>query len=151
MATIRKRSTKYEAQVRKDGKYLCKTFINKSDAIKWSKEQEVEIEQGSFISKKGLVTLSFILSRWEQDVLKGLKSWKVDKYKVAMISRELGHLNLDRVTSSVLVDYRDSRLKLVSNQTVKHELGIIRRAMKKAIEWGYITSVPFVSSPRYRY
>ena len=73
MATIRKRSAKYEAQVRKDGKYLCKTFINKSDAIKWSKEQEVEIEQGNFISKKGLVTLSFILFRWEQDVLKGLK------------------------------------------------------------------------------
>ena len=147
MATIRKRLRKYEVQVRKDGRYLCKTFINKSDAIKWSKEQEVEIERGSFISKKGQITLSFLLSRWEQEVLTGLKSWGVDKYKVAMISRKLGHLTLEQITSAVLVEYRNNRLTKVVNQTVKHELGIIRRAMKMGIEWGYVSTIPYVSSP----
>ncbi|MBK8814054.1 MAG: site-specific integrase [Methylococcaceae bacterium] len=39
------------------------------------------------------------------------------------------------------------RLGVVANQTVKHELGIIRRAMKKGIEWGYISSVPYLASP----
>lgn len=147
MATIRKRLGKYEAQVRKDGKSMSRTFINKSDALKWSKEQEVKIEQGSYISKKETVTLSFLLSRWEQEVLKDLKSWSKEKYKVSMIARELGHLNLDKVTSALLVDYRDNRLTKASNQTVKHELGIIRRAMKKGIEWGYISSVPYLASP----
>jgi len=52
-----------------------------------------------------------------------------------MIDRELGHLTLDKVTSALLVDYRDKRLTVASNQTVKHELGVIRRAMKKGIEW----------------
>jgi len=37
MATIRKRSGKYQVQVRKDGKNLSRTFIKQSDAIKWSK------------------------------------------------------------------------------------------------------------------
>jgi hypothetical protein len=69
MATIRKRSGKYQVQVRKDGKNISRTFIKQSDAIKWSKEQEVKIEQGSYISKKETVTLSFLLSRWEQEVL----------------------------------------------------------------------------------
>ena len=100
MATIRKRSGKYQVQVRKDGKNLSQTFINKSDAIKWSKEQEVKIEQGSYISKKETVTLSFLLSRWEQEVLINLKSYNVEKYKVSMIDRELGHLTLDKVTSA---------------------------------------------------
>ena len=147
MATIRKRLGKYQVQVRKDDKNISRTFINKSDAIKWSKEQEVSIEQGSYTSKKESVTLSFLLSRWEQEVLIHLKSWKVEKYKVAMIDRELGHLTLDKITSGLLVKYRDDRLTVAANQTVKHELGVVRRAMKKGIEWGYITTVPYLSSP----
>ena len=69
MATIRKRSEKYEAQVRKDGRYVCKTFINKFDAIKWSKEQEVEIEQGRFISKKGQsILFGKVISRYKHQL-----------------------------------------------------------------------------------
>jgi integrase len=147
MATIRKRLGKYQVQVRKDGKNISKTFSSKSDALKWSKEQEVQIEQGSYTSKKKSVLLSYLLAQWEQEVLKDLKSWKVDRYKVAMLSRELGHLPLDKITSTLLSSYRDKRLAVAANQTVKHELGIIRRAMKKGIEWGYISSVPFLSSP----
>jgi hypothetical protein len=147
MATIRKRLGKYQVQVRKEGRSISKTFTNKSDAIKWSKEQEVKIEQGSYTSPKETVTLSYILSKWEKEVLIGLKSWKVERYKVAMLQKQLGHLTLDKVTSVVLVKYRDERLTEVSNQTVKHELGLIRRAMKKAIEWGYVSSVPFITSP----
>ena len=65
MASIRKRDGKYQVQVRKDGKSISKTFTNKSDAVKWSKEQEVSIEQGTYISKTKSVSLSFLLSRWE--------------------------------------------------------------------------------------
>ena len=147
MATIRKRLGKYQAQIRKDGNFISQTFINKSDAIKWTKEQEVLIEQGCYISKKESVTLAFLLTRWEREVLVHLKSFKVEKYKVALVSRALGQLTLNKITSSVLVDYRDNRLQEVSNQTVKHELGLIRRALKKGIEWGYTSSVPYLASP----
>ena len=147
MATIRKRLNKYQAQIRKDGNFISQTFINKTDAIKWTKEQEVLIEQGCYISKKESVTLAFLLTRWEREVLVHLKSFKVERYKVALVSRALGHLTLNKITSSVLVDYRDNRLQEVSNQTVKHELGLIRRALKKGIEWGYTSSVPYLASP----
>ena len=133
MATIRKRLGKYQAQIRKDGNFISQTFINKTDAIKWTKEQEVLIEQGCYISKKESVTLAFLLTRWEQEVLVHLKSFKVERYKVALVSRALGQLTLNKITSSVLVDYRDNRLQEVSNQTVKHELGLIRRALKKVL------------------
>jgi hypothetical protein len=147
MATIRKREGKYHTQVRKDGFGVTKTFTTKSDAQKWAKEQEVKIEQGTFtsIKKEKLVTLAFLLDRWEKEVLISLKSWKVERYKVALVSKELGHLSLDKITSTVLASYRDKRLSLVSNQTTKHELGLVRRAMKKGMEWGYVSSVPYVA------
>ena len=133
MATIRKRLGKYQAQIRKDGNFISQTFINKTDAIKWTKEQEVLIEQGCYISKKESVTLAFLLTRWEQEVLVHLKSFKVERYKVALVSRVLGQLTLNKITSAVLVDYRDNRLQEVFNQTIKHELGLIRRALKKVL------------------
>jgi hypothetical protein len=51
--------------------------------------------------------LSFLLSRWEKEILINLKSYHVEKYKVAMIQRALGHLIVDKITSSILVTYRD--------------------------------------------
>jgi len=132
MATIRKRLGKYQVQVRREDKFISKTFINKSDALKWSREQEVKIEQGTFTAKKETVTLAFLLERWEKE---------------ALVSKQLGHLHLNNITSSLLVSYRDKRLTTASNQTTKHELSLVRRAIKKGIEWGYIDSVPFVASP----
>ena len=147
MATIRKRLGKYQVQVRREDKFISKTFINKSDALKWSREQEVKIEQGNFTAKKESITLAYLLERWEKEVLVNLKSFPVERYKVALVSKQLGHLHLNNITSSLLVSYRDKRLTTASNQTTKHELSLVRRAMKKGIEWGYIDSVPFVASP----
>jgi hypothetical protein len=150
MATIRKRQNRYHTQVRKNGISITKSFTNKLDAQKWAKEQEVKIEQGAFTTikiKEEVVTLEFLLNRWEKEILFNLKSWSVERYKVGLVSKALGHLTLDKITSTSLVSYRDGRLGEVSNQTVKHELGLIKRAMKKGIEWGYISSVPYVTSP----
>lgn len=147
MATIRKRLGKYQVQIRKEAKSTSKTFTNKSDALKWAKEQEVKIEQGQFTTKKESVSLAFLLERWEKEVLSNLKSWKVERYKVALVSKKLGHLPLEKISSSLLASYRDKRLEVASNQTVKHELGLIRRVMKKGVEWDYISSIPFVASP----
>ncbi|MEI8574649.1 hypothetical protein U737_14045 [Methylomonas sp. LW13] len=147
MATIRKRLGKYHTQVRKNGKSITKTFTTKADALRWAKEQEVKIEQGNFTDKKENVTLAFLLDRWEKEVLVHLKSWNVERYKVALVTRELGNLPLEQVTSNLLSSYRESRLTLASNQTVKHELSLIKRAMKKGIEWNYVSTVPVVASP----
>jgi hypothetical protein len=148
MATIRKIQGRYHTQVRKNGKNITKTFTNKSDALKWAKEQEVKIEQGTFTTKEvkkteQVVTLAFLLERWEKEVLTSLKSWSVERYKVALVTRELGKFPLDQITSTFLASYRDRRLSLASNQTVKHELGLIRRAMKKESSGANRLGIPF--------
>ena len=81
MATIRKRLGKFQVQVRRGDKFISKTFINKSDALKWSREQEVKIEQGTFTVKKESITLSSLLQRWQNEVLINLKSFPVERYK----------------------------------------------------------------------
>ena len=122
MATIRKRLGKYQVQVRREDKFISKTFINKSDALKWSREQEVKIEQGTFTAKKESITLAYLLERWEKEVLVNLKSFPVERYKVALASKQLGHLHLNNITSSLLVSYRDKRLTTASNQTTLKKL-----------------------------
>lgn len=149
MATIRKRSGKWHVQVRKMGKSITKSFTSKSDAERWARDEEIRIENGQFTPRQKSVSLSFLLDKWRDEVLINLKSHSVDKYKVGLIKRKLGTLLLNEVTSEKLAEYRDSRLEKekVSAQTVKHELGIIRRAMLHGIEWGFGSAVPYVKSP----
>jgi integrase len=155
MATIRQRgnsvanSDKWNALVRKEGVNISKTFLKKSDAIKWANEQEVLIEQGLYRSKISLhsITLAELLDRWTNEVLIHQKSYSNYQYFVKTIIRVLGEKSLAEITPQLLVKYRDTRLKQVANQTAKHELSIIRRAFKKGIEWGYCSSVPYVAMP----
>ena len=49
MATIRKNRSKWQVLIRKHNlKPIYKTFILKEDAVKWSRETEVKIEQGLY-------------------------------------------------------------------------------------------------------
>jgi len=147
MATIRKRSGKWHVQVRKLGQSITRSFTSKNDAERWARQTESEIEQDRFVPKRKSVNLSFLLDKWRDEVLINLKSHSVDKYKVELIKRSLGEYSLNEITSERLAAYRDERAKEVSAQTVKHELGIIRRAMNCGVEWGFNNSVPYVKSP----
>ena len=46
MASIDRRRNKWRAQVRRDGRALCKTFQRKGDADAWAREVERTIDQG---------------------------------------------------------------------------------------------------------
>lgn len=48
MATITQRAGRFRVQVRKGGKCISKTFALESDAQKWARQQEVDIERGVF-------------------------------------------------------------------------------------------------------
>ena len=65
MATIRKIRSKWQVLIRKHNlKPIYKTFILKEDAVKWSKETEVKIEQGLYKD------LTPVLKNLESQVLK---------------------------------------------------------------------------------
>ena len=53
MTTIRKRGYRWQAQVRRDGyRSVSKSFHNKEDALKWSRQTEASMDRGDFDDKK---------------------------------------------------------------------------------------------------
>ncbi len=148
MATIRKKDNgRYEAMVRRNGVTRYKTFILKADAKVWARDEELRIEQG-IIGKKATINLSQALGKWRDEHLIKLKSYKVYKYIIANINNHnISKVNIEKIDSCMLANYRDERLKTLSNQSVKHELGVINRALKHCIEAGYITNAPYVKQP----
>jgi len=152
MATYRKRNTKWNVQVRKEGKAISKTFTLKADAIKWANSIELSLEKGIFVDyeSSNKVNLSELLKRYKEEVVPSLKGRIQDESKIKIINKNVGGLLLSEINSSFLAEYRDNRLKTLSPQTVKHELSMINRVLKIAVnEWGYIlpNGIPTVKYP----
>jgi len=153
MAYYRKRNGKWNAQVRRAGiKTISKTFTQKADAIKWANSIELSLEKGVFIdyesSKK--VKLSELYQRYKEEVTPTLKGRVQDESKIKILTKNTGHILLSEVSSSLLAEYRDNRLKVLSPQTVKHELSMINRVLKIAVnEWNYTlpNGIPTVKYP----
>jgi len=135
MATFVRVGSKTKAIIRKQGfPTKAKTFLRLADAKKWARKVEAEIEGG-------LVDNSVLLRHYTlEDALKhyyknckrrNLKALRYVQAHSRLICRDLGHLTLSDVNIKSLEEYRDSRLETVSSATVKHELGIIKRALNE--------------------
>ncbi|HET8701804.1 MAG TPA: site-specific integrase [Nitrococcus sp.] len=152
MATIRRRDNRYHVQIRKKGsRPLTKSFLKRDDATAWARKVESEIERGIYVDSLEAqhTTLADALNRYGKEVI-----WNHSKRqlpKLSIVRRHLGHHNLARLSTATLASYRDSRLEVVSAQTVKHELGLIDRVLKKCVtEWGIHLpkGIPIVSKPK---
>ena len=71
MAAIRRRGKKWQARVRRKGHPdQVKSFTNKADADRWSREAESAMDQGVFVSRSEAeqTTLAEILTRYKKEV-----------------------------------------------------------------------------------
>ncbi len=152
MASIRQlKSGSWNVQVRKAGKTKSKTFMRKTDAQKWARNIEVEIEQGQFINtkKSEKLTLGDVCNRFEDEVIHQFKSWKSDRSRLRNIKEnKISKILLINLNSSNLAEFRDSRLaEGMSKPTINHELTLISRVLKKSMsDWDiYLPrGIPFV-------
>ena len=145
MATLRKRATKWQVQVRRDGHpNVSKTFHLRQDALKWAREQERRIDRGELVCTASLplaskLTLADVLSRYERDVLPTKRTRGVNErfHLRPMLRHSLASLNIAQVSPASIASYRDLRLTQVSPSTVRRELGILMHALRLAkTEWG---------------
>lgn len=153
MAYYRKRNGKWNAQIRRaELKTISKTFTLKADAIKWATTTEAQLETETYIDYKlsTKTRLSELLNRYNEEVVPTLKGKIQDSSRIKIINKGLGNLFLSELTPLLLAEYRDNRLKLLKPQTVKHELSMISRVLKKSTnEWGYVlpNGIPTVKHP----
>ncbi len=154
MATFRLRNNKWQARVQKKGfKSVTKSFIHKTDAIKWARHIESEIDKGSFTNTLAAERTTFkeLILRYLLEVTPKTKSIQEDGFRLRALARKpIAQLNMLALTPTKIAEYRDTRLKEVTAGTVIRELAyfssIINHARK---EWGiHIDNpIPLVRKP----
>ena len=141
MATFRNRKNKWQARVRRSGQPdVTKTFLIRTDAEKWARSIEIEIDRGSYINTSYAQKTLFkdLIQQYLKEVTPTLKGAHEDTYRLRKMMRNpIGELNLSELTPNKIANYRDERLKEVKPNTVIRELAYISSMINHARrEWG---------------
>jgi integrase len=139
MATIRKLRDRWQAQVRRRGVApRAKSFDQKSDAEKWARSLESELDRCGMLPDTRVAestTLRSILERYMVEVSPRKRSAHTEISRIkALVRRPIAHRTLALLSSSDLATYRDDRLKAVSPSTVIRELNTISHAIDTALK-----------------
>jgi len=138
MATIRKRGSRYNVQIRKEGyPSITKTFTHISVARKWANGIEADMERRIHVEVPDQTTVEELLKRYEKQISPSHKGQQVEAYRLGTLKKHLGALRLIHLTSKEIASYRDIRLKEVSPASLKRELTILSRVLTIASkDWG---------------
>jgi integrase len=142
MATIRRLRGKWQAQVRRKGiAPRAKSFDAKSDAEKWARNLESELDRCGNLPDTRLaerMTVRELLARYLAEITPSKRSASTEGYRIkALMKRDIAHRTLAMLSSADIASYRDERLKVVSTSSVIRELNTIAHAVDVARkEWG---------------
>jgi integrase len=164
MATIRRRGSTWQVQVRRQGHTtLSRTFRLKADAEQWARQKEAEIDRGELPVDTRVLrahTLAQLLERYDATVVPRKRGADREHYMVRVVLRHpLSRLSLHRLTPAEIAKYRDDRLAVVTGATVRRELAIVRHCLQVArAEWGFVlpsnpvdhVKLPAPNNPRQR-
>jgi integrase len=164
MATIRRRGTTWQVQVRRQGHAtLSRTFRLKADAEQWARQREAEIDRGELPVDTRVLrshTLAQLLERYASSVVPRKRAADREHYMLRVVLRHpLSRLSLHKLTPAEIATYRDQRLQAVTGATVRRELAIVRHCLQVARnEWGFVLpsnpvdhiKLPTPSNPRQR-
>ena len=148
MASITKHGDGWRAFVYKKGKRATKTCKTKAEAKAWALKIEHKMEHGAYI-QDSKNTFEGAINRYLELVSPQKASYKMEKQRLLFFKKHfpiIARKNIIDVTSSDIAEWRDDRLKTVSQGTVNREANILRNIFTFAKkEWGWISSSPFES------
>lgn len=142
MATIRKLRGRWQAAVRRKGMQpRSKSFDSKSDAERWARSLEAELDRNGALPDTRpaeSTTLAQILARYRDEVSPTKRSAVTEIARInAILRRPICHRTMTLLSTADLAAYRDERLKTVAPATVIRELNTISHAIDTARrEWG---------------
>lgn len=149
MATIRRLRGRWQAQVRRKGLApRAKSFDAKSDAEKWARNLEAELDRCGNLPDTRLaerMTVRELLARYLIEITPTKRSASTEAYRIkALMKRDIAHRTLAMLSSADVANYRDERLKVVSASSVIRELNTIAHAVDVGRkEWGiYLVQNP---------
>jgi integrase len=133
----------WQAQVRKRGyPAQIKTFDRKTDAQKWAKKIEHQMEAGLWKDSKeaNQITLAQALERYLGTVTprKRPKTQASENLSASYLKESMGRLSLLQVTAEKVAEFRDKRLSQVSPNSVRIELALLSNLFVIAQrEWSF--------------
>jgi hypothetical protein len=141
MATIRKRGSSWQVQVRRQGfPPLVRTFASHADATTWARDKERAIDRAELSPNHRdlkTITVHDLLLRYEREVTVQKRGADREQFKLRVLrSHSLSKASLDKVTGAMIAAYRDDRLRIVTSGTVRRELAILQHCFEVARrEW----------------
>lgn len=143
MATIRKRGSSWQVQVRRDGyPQISETFKAKADAVAWAREQERSMDRGEqpqFDRSLMQTTLGDLLKRYGETITPRKRGAGPETYRLrTLMAHRIAKLSLSALKPNAIVTYREDRLAKVQPGTVRREMAILQHCLEIARrEWGY--------------
>lgn len=143
MASIRKRGDlQWEARIRRKGHPVtCKTFNTKSDAEKWARDVEGEMDRGIFVSRKEAenTTLKEGLERFIAEYIPKYKHADIREYTArALQRRKIATKFMAAVRGKDIAEYiRERENEGMSGNTIRLDLAMLSRLFNVArASWG---------------
>lgn len=149
MASIRKRDTVWQVQIRRSGyPTITRTFARKGEASAWARDTEQQIDRLCMPVDYALLrrtTLGDLLARYRETVTPTKRGQRSERYRLDYLLRQpMACFSLEMLTPPLIAEYRDRRLQDVKAGTVRRELTTLRHVLEVAVkEWG----LPLVSNP----
>ena len=141
MASIRQRDGKFQVRIiRKGHRALSRTFTNRSDAVKWARATEVEIERGAIQTHTRSITLADAVERYRRERTPNKKGARSERYLLDAWARSpLAVIPLNRIRPAQIAEWRDARSTSgAAAQTVRNGLTMLSAVFEQAIrEWGH--------------
>jgi integrase len=140
VATIARRSNRWQVKIRRLGVKVSKTFATRALAEIWARRIESEIEAGVYVAeteRSTPVTLSDAIKRYLNEVTPLKRSARSERYLAqAMLRYPMAEMSLMDIAGKHIAQYRDLRLQTVSAPSVRRELAFLSHLFRIArIEW----------------
>jgi len=146
MATFRKRSGGWRAEIHRQGVRDSATFPTKAQAVEWATLRESEI-----MTHQGLGphhndhTLRDAIERYVTTVSPTKKGARWEQVRLAAFAQEARFIDskIQDVQADAIAQWRDSRLSQVAPSTVNREMTLISGVFNYAVkEWRWCTANP---------
>lgn len=143
MASYTKRLGSWQARTNCQGIRQSATFSTKAEAIAWATQVEAEITSGKRGQVKA-VTFGKLLERYLNEESTKHKGYIWEKNLIMRLSKmPIYSVKLSDLSTDHFSKWRNSRLKSVSESTVRREWILVSSAINVAIkEWGWLTVSP---------
>jgi integrase len=141
MATIRKRGTRWQVQVRRKGEHpQSKSFINRKDAEAWARQTEIQADRRELPQDPRQLeryTLGELVIRYRDTVTPNKRAAKVETIVLnAFLRHPICAKRLSNLSATDFASYRDERLKEVKAYSLKRMLSPIQNLFEVAkSEW----------------